>query len=194
VLTHDPNRNVRVMAAVQMEPATPADLSEAHALVARLIAPPIASLEAMQAAHAHTGAAVYVHREKGRISAVAGELPLTHMGFEKLISGRFDALDPHPDDLARPGEAVVAFYCWGCAGDTRRGAAAGVRAVVHARHAIYADVPFFTRAGKPLGASEADGSKGGHAATRRFACIDYPGQPGLIFSPAAARTGRSVAA
>ena len=182
------------MAAVQMEPAEPADLAEAHALVARLIAPPIASLEAMRAAHAHTGAAVYVHREGGRISAVAGELPLTETGFAKLTSGRFNALSPEPEDLARPGQTVAAFYCWGCAGDTRRGAAAGVRAGVHARPAIYAEVPCFTRAGKPLGAAEEDGSKGGHAATRRFACVDYPGQPGLIFSPSAPSVGRSVAA
>lgn len=177
------------MAAVGMDRAGVADLSDAHDLVSRLIAPPTAGLQAMREMQAHTGACIYVFRERGRITGVAGELPLTAKGLNALTSGLFDALSPALSHVAAPGDTVAAFYCWGCAGETRRGAAAAVKAVVHARRAVYAEVPFFTRAGKPLGAAPSDPSKGGRAAARRLGCRDYPGTPGLIFAPALDRAG-----
>ena len=101
---HDPAKNIRVMAAVQIEPAGASAVEAAHNLVARLIAPPIAGHQAMRVVQAHTRASLYVYREGGRISGVMGDLPLTPKGLEAVGSGRFDALgfDTDPMVLLRP--------------------------------------------------------------------------------------------
>lgn len=190
---HDPARNILTLAQAGFELAGIHDIEEAHALVESLVAPPVACPDIMRRVQAKTGAGLFIMRQDGRITAVIGELALTPSGLHAVQTGAFDGLAPASEHLCAPGNIVSAMYCWGAAAATRRASAASVRAVVAARETTYADLPFFTRAAQPKDADANAGSKGAHAAARRFGCTYYPGQPNLLYSPGALKAG-SVAA
>jgi hypothetical protein len=179
------------MAAAGLDLVADADIDEAHALVMRLIGPPVASIAVLRSVHSHTQASLFVFRE-GRITGLLAELPLTQAGLAALTAGRFNGLEPLPEQIARPGQDVVAYYCWGNAAETRRAAAATVRGMVIARDEIYPELPHFARAAVPADRPGA-ASNGARISFRRFDCTYYPGQPDLLFSPKS-RSARSPAA
>lgn len=180
------------MADAGLEVATDGDIGEAHALVERLVGPPLAGVEAMRAIHTRTQASVFVIREDGRITGVLGELPLVEAGMKALEAGQFNGAAPDLDHIARPGDPVAAYYCWGFAAETRRASAIGVKGVIAARDDVYADLPFFARAAKPAGADDDAASNGARVGFRRFGAEPYPGQPDLIYSPRAQKVGTAA--
>jgi hypothetical protein len=190
---HDPARNIVTLAGAGLELAQPQDIAEAHALVERLVGPPLASADVMRRIQDRTKASIFVVRQEGRITGVVGELALTPEGMQALTSGAFNGIDPDLAHVAAPGQAVAAFYCWGIAADTRKAAATTIRGVVTAREAVYADLPFFTRAAPPRDGGDDAASRGARSAFRRFDCVYYPGQPTLVYSPTSAKSGRAAA-
>ncbi len=180
------------MAAVGLELAMDADMPLAHALVERTVGPPLASLAVMRAIQEHTQSSMYVVRENGTITGILGELPLTEVGLKALETGVFDGTAPPLEQVAAPGEPVVAYYCWGLAAETRYASITGVKGVVAARNVTYPELPYFARAAEPKD-SDFDGSKGARVSIRRFGCTYYPGQPTLLYSPKARSGGRSAA-
>jgi len=193
LLTHQPSRNIGLMQAVGLKLASVLEIADAYALAENLVGPPLATLETMRAIQKHTTSSIFIVRESERVTGVVAELPVTSRGLQAIEAGSFNGTDPVLTHVAQPGEPVSAFYCWGCAAETRKAAALTVKAVVAARNNIYADVPFFTRAALPKGETATAGSKGGKAAMRRFDCTPYPGQPGLLFSPKASTPRRDAA-
>jgi hypothetical protein len=181
------------MEAAGLEVATPDDIVEAHALVERLVGPPLAGPSVMRAIHDRTQASVFVIREDGRITGVLGELALVEAGLRALETGTFNGVDPDLEHIARPGDPVSAWYCWGFAAETRRAAAIGVKATIVSRNDVYRDLPLFARAVKPAGADEDTQSNGARVGFRRFGCTPYPGQPDLIYSPRALQAGSVTA-
>lgn len=191
--THQPARVIQAMEAAGLEVASAEDIVEAHALVERLVGPPLAGPGVMRAIHDRTQASVFVIREDGRITGVLGELPLVEAGLKALEAGAFNGAAPDLDHIACPGDAVAAYYCWGFAAETRRASAVGVKGVIAARDDVYRDLPFFARAAKPAGSDEDAASNGARVGFRRFGCTPYPGQPNLIYSPRALQAGRVTA-
>jgi hypothetical protein len=172
------------MAEAGYEVAAVSDIAEAHALVERLVGPPVASVETLQAVQSHSTCSLFVMREEGRLTGLYAELALAEAGLKALESGAFNGLDPDLGQVARPGDRVAAFYCWGLAADTRRSQVNGVRAVIAARDKVYPDLPFFTTAA---------GSDGARVAFRRFGCTYYPGQPRLLYSSRSLKAGNVAA-
>jgi hypothetical protein len=180
------------MADFGLDVASSADIAEAHALVERLVGPPLAGVDVMRAIHERTQASVFVIRENGRITGVLGELPISEAGLKALEAGDFNGASPELEHVTRPGDQVFAFYCWGFAAETRRASAMGVRGVIAARDHVYAELPFFARAAKPKDDEDAP-SNGARVGFRRFGCTYYPGQPNLLYSPKAQHPGRAAA-
>ncbi len=183
------------MAEAGYEVASASDIAETCALIERLVGPPLAGEAVMRAIHERSQSSVFIYREHGRITGVLGELALVQSGLEALKAGAFSGVSPDLEQIARPGDRVAAYYCWGLAAEGRRASMYGVKAVIAARDVLYPELPFFTTAAKPKGAED-DGdaaSNGARVAFRRFGCTYYPGQPNLLYAPKALKAG-SVAA
>ncbi len=193
MLRHNPAKNIAALKAANLDPASQPDIEVAHAMAVRLIGPQLASVELLTAIQEKTRASVYVFREDGRITGVLGELPLSTHGLGAIEGARFDGARPQLDQVAAPGEPVLAYYCWGNAAETRRAAAATVRGMIIARDEIYPELPYFARAVVPAGADDDAGSNGARISFRRFDCTYYPGQPDLLYSPKARSLGRPAA-
>ena len=191
--THEPSKNSRVLAAFEFEAARADDIDEAHALVERLIGPPIASPAVIRAVQAHSHASMFVRREDGRIVAALAELPLVAAGLEALLEGRLNGLDPDLSHIARPGDLLAAHYCWALAADSIRASAIGIKALLASRTEVYGALPFFARTAPTADGQTDPTSDGARVAFRRFGCSPYPGQPTLLYAPVACQSGRSAA-
>ena len=98
------------MAEAGYEVAAVSDLAETHALIERLVGPPLASVEVMRAIQERSEASLFIFREQGRITGVLGELALVESGFEAIKAGAFSGVSPELDHIARPGDEVAAYY------------------------------------------------------------------------------------
>jgi hypothetical protein len=134
-----------------MTPPTEAELPEARLLASSLMDHEVVGIETLLAVRRIQPAATLVHREGGRITAVAGQLILRTSSVRPLLAGRFDALNVDTDYLARDGDLVALGYAWGIAASTKTGGQAIGAFNRMLRERLFPHIAGFTRAVTPIG-------------------------------------------
>jgi len=104
-----------VLTAYGAMPAADDDMVEAHALVARRMKGPVASVQSMRLVQARSGVGVCVARTAGAITGVMGFVLLSPIGRASVVADRFDALNPDVADVCSRRDEPAAIYGWGIA-------------------------------------------------------------------------------
>ena len=100
---------------LEILPAEPRELVEAHAFAARLIGGKIASAHALGRVHVRTGSGLFVYRENGELTGVVALVLLSERGLKAVCADDFDALEPAVGHVARRDHEPAGVYAWGIA-------------------------------------------------------------------------------
>lgn len=128
-------------------------LLQAYAGLGPLLSGPRCSPDVLLAVDAITNASIWLSIEYGAPTGALLIVPLNAAGADAAESGTFNALDPSPSHLCRPGGAMRGIYGWLFAGVTpvaRRRVLRGAKKICEGE---FGAVPVFARAATPAGAS-----------------------------------------
>jgi hypothetical protein len=135
-----------VAAARGCSPPDLAELVEGRELATELMDHEVAPLAVYLAVQAVQPSALFVYRQEGRIAGVFGALFLSQPAVERILSGRFDALNPDLSLLTRDGERPALAYSWGVAARTKVAGAAVLGAAGDVTRTLFPEITAFTRA------------------------------------------------
>ena len=163
-------------AALGLDLASETDIIEGRALAVRTVGPRVALAETLMRVQARTHCACYVARsETGELIGALSIIPLAPAAAPDLARGEFDGLAPADEQVARPGDRIIALYGWGMAGLTWRGRATVMAAAVALHRQIHPNLPLYGRAATPGGR---------RTLLKRIGALPVPGQGGLVMAPA----------
>jgi hypothetical protein len=137
---------LEVTAAHGIFPPSADELAEARELAERLMGHEVASLDTYRAVMAIQPASVLVFKEDGRVTGVTASLFLRRRAVDVIVRGRFNALTPDVDLLAREGEHPAAAYGWGVAVATRPASKAILGGGVAMKDVLFPTLTAFARA------------------------------------------------
>jgi hypothetical protein len=100
---------------IDILPAVPGEMVEAHDFAERLIGGKIASADSLGRVHARTGAGLFVYRENGELTGLVALILLSERGLKAVCTDKFDAIEPAVSHVARRDHEPFGVYAWGIA-------------------------------------------------------------------------------
>ncbi len=85
------------------------------------------------------------------VSGFIATLPLTALGEETLLAGKFSGIRVQDDWVAPETEEPAAVYIWALAGETQAAKAAIWKSALYIERGIYPGVPYYATAGSKTG-------------------------------------------